>query len=284
MAVVYLNGKLVEDKEAVVTCEDRGFNFGDGLYEVIRVYNGTPFCVDKHMARLYSGAAELEIPVPVRADELIENIHRLLEKNQLTEASIYLQVTRGPVPRSHPFPACCQPTVFMKAKEISWRLRDKEKQTRTRTAITHSDIRGGLCHLKTVNILANCLAKTRARKRGADSALLVRQGFVTEAATASAFCVIDGVLYTHPLANILPGITRSNILQLAEVNGWPLREEALPEHTFCSADEVFLGATVLEVAPVVDIDGQPVGDGKPGPVFRRVDEALQGLIQRQCGS
>lgn len=280
VATVYLNGAFVEEEKAVISPEDRGFNFADGLYEVMRIYNGVPFCFEDHMRRLYSGAEELEIPMPLSEDEMQEVLLKLLEANDMQEASIYLQVTRGMSRRSHPFPDECEPTVFMKAREITRRW----DRMSGRTAITQPDNRGGLCYLKTVGILANCMAQTRARRQGADTAIFVRNGFVTEGATASAFCVLDGVIHTHPLVNILPSVTRGNIVRLARDNGLPLVEQAVQADRFLSADEVIIGATVLEVAPVVQIDGRRIGDGEPGPVFRRLHEAFADLVERKCGT
>lgn len=279
MSTVYLNGDFVAEEEAFISPEDRGFNFADGLYEVMRIYRGVPFCFDEHMKRLYSGAEELEIPMPLSPGEMEGVLLKLLRINGMKEASVYLQVTRGTSRRFHPFPDECEPTVFMKVREITRRW----DRMQGRTAITHPDNRGGLCYLKTVGILANCIAQTRAKRQGADTAILVRNGFVTEGATASAFCVIDGVLYTHPLVNILPSVTRGNILRLAEETGVSLVEQAVPLQRFLGADEVIIGATVLEVAPVVEIDGRRIGDGEPGAVFRRLHEAFADLVDRKCG-
>ncbi len=278
MTTVYLNGEFLPEDEAVISPEDRGFNFGDGLYEVMCIYGGVPFCFDEHMKRLYSGAEEMEIPMPLPPRAMEGVLMKLLEANDLKEASVYLQVTRGASRRFHPFPDECEPTVFMKVREITRRW----DRTQGRTAITHPDDRGGLCYLKTVCILANCIAQTRAKRQGADTAILVRNGFVTEGATASAFCVIDGVLYTHPLVNILPSVTRGNILRLAEENGLPVVEQAVPLQRFLGATEVIIGATVLEIAPVVQIDGRRIGDGEPGPVFHRLHGAFADLVDRKC--
>ncbi len=280
--LVFLNGEITPLEDARISPLDRGFNFADGLYEVIRVYNGRPFCMQEHMDRLNYGGEQLDIKIPYTTEEFAEIVDRLLRVNDLSEASVYLQVTRGPVPRAHPFPETYEPTVFVRVSEAS--APSPEQLEQGMTAITHGDNRGGLCYIKSLALLANCLAQTRARRKGAYEAILVRNGFVTEATARSAFCVIGGTLCTHPLANILPGITRKNVLQLAADNDWPLLERAVPVTDFLDADEIFLAGTIAEVVPVVEVDGQKIGDGRPGPVFWRVHEAFQGLIQRATGS
>ena len=276
--LVFLNGEIIPLEEARISPQDRGFNFADGLYEVIRVYNGQPFCMKEHMDRLKYGGEQLDIEIPYTMEEFAEIVERLLKANDLREASVYLQVTRGAVPRSHPFPEDYEPTVFMRVGEAS--APSHEQLEQGMTAITHSDIRGGLCYIKSLALLANCLAQTRAKREGAYEAILVRNGFVTEATARSAFCVIDGTLYTHPLANILPSITRMNVLRLAAENDWPVVQQAIPVGDFMDADEVFLGGTIAEVVPIVEIDGKMIGDGRPGPVFWRVHKAFQDLIKK----
>lgn len=277
VSVVFLNGEYMKSDEATISPEDRGFNFADGVYEVVRVYGGVPFCLDDHLERMRYGASELDFEIPLSDDQLRRVVRELLEKNDLQEAMVYVQVSRGPVQRAHPFPADPTPTVYAVAREAS--APTQQELERGMTAITHADNRGGLCYIKTVNLLANCLAMTRAKRRGAYEALLVRDGFVTEATARSAFCVIDGVIYTYPLANILPSITRKNVIELAEEHGWNLQERALPVDTFLAADEIFLAGTVAEVVPVVEVDGQSIGSGEPGPVFWRVHEAFRERIK-----
>ncbi len=280
MQKVFFNGEFMHYGEVNISPEDRGFNFADGLYEVIRVYNGRPFCMREHLDRLYSGAEELEISIPYSRTDFADITDRLLQSNDLQEAMIYMQVTRGAAPRSHPFPDSCEPTVFVFVRSVSPPAR--EKVDRGVSVITQPDNRWGLCHIKTIGLLPNCIARTKAERQGAFEALLVRDGFVTEATARTAFCVRDDVMYTHPLANILPSVTRLCVLRLAEENGWPVQEQALPVAQFLGADEIFIGGTVAEILPVVRADGREVGDGKPGPIFRSVYRAYQELIDHQC--
>ncbi len=280
MQEVFLNGEFVPYEDASISPEDRGFNFADGLYEVIRVYNGRTFCMREHLERLYSGAEELEMDIPYSYSDFVDISKQLLESNRLKEAMIYLQITRGVAPRSHPLPQQSEPTTFMFVRGASGPSEDIINNGVS--VITQPDNRWGLCHIKTVGLLPNCIARTRAERQGAFEALFVRDGFVTEATARTAFCVRDGVMYTHPLANILPSITRLCILRLAEENDWPLREQAVPVQQFIGADEIFIGGTVTEIVPVVKVDGQNVGDGKPGPVYRQVYQAYQDLVDEHC--
>lgn len=281
VSVVYLNGEFTRAEDALISPEDRGFNFADGLYEVIRVYNGVPFCMKEHLERLQFGGEELDLQIPLSQQEIEDIVHRLLEDNDISGGMVYLQVTRGMARRLHPFPDEYEPTVYMFAREASAPPRQTLEQGVK--AITHPDNRGGLCYIKTIALLANCLAQTRARRAGAFEAILVRDGFVTEATARSVFAVIDDVMYTYPLANILPSITRHNVLKLAREKDWPVIERALHLQRFMDADEVFLAGTVAEVVPVVQIDGERIGTGEPGPVFRRVHRAFQDLIKAACG-
>ena len=280
LSTVFLNGEFMPHQEASISPEDRGFNFADGLYEVVRVYGGVPFCLQEHLERMAFGARELDFEIPYTDSELREIVMNLLERNGVEEAMVYLQVSRGLARRAHPFPGEIKPTVFGLVREAQ--APSRAELEHGMTAITHPDNRGGLCYIKSTALLANCLAQTRAKRQGAYEAILVRNGFVTEATARSAFCVIDGVIYTHPLANILPSITRMNVLSLAKENDWPYVERALPVNRFLEADEIFLAGTIAEVVPVVEVDGQAVGDGKPGPVFWRVHSAFQKRINETC--
>ncbi|MFP4201057.1 MAG: D-amino acid aminotransferase [Bacillota bacterium] len=282
MSTVYLNGQFLDDAKARISPEDRGFLFADALYEVIRVYGGQPFCAREHLDRLLFGAREIGLDVPFDEEEFSHIVARLLSANGLKEAAVYLQVSRGAEPRQHRLPSGCTPTVYFSVRPAE---RPKPEMAEGGVkVITHPDIRGGLCYVKTTALLFNCLAATRAKEAGAFEALFVRQGFVTEGSMTSAFCVIDGKLYTHPLANILPGITRLNVLRLAQRHGWEHEERALTVDSFLEADEVFITGTVSEIVPVIRVDDVTIGDGRVGPVTQRVQEAFEDLIAQECGS
>ncbi len=280
MSTVYLNGQFVRDTEASISPEDRGFLFADSLYEVIRIYGGRPFCARDHLDRLRFGARELGLDVPFGDEEFLDIVEELLSANELEEAALYLQVSRGTEPRQHRLPKQCTPTVYANVRPASRPAPDMAEDGVK--VITHPDIRGGLCYVKTTALLFNCLAATRAKEADAFEALFVRQGFVTEGSMTSAFCVIDGTLYTHPLANILPGITRLNVLRLARRHGWEYEERALPVGRFIEADEAFITGTVSEIVPVVRVDDVTIGDGGIGPVTQRVQRAFEDLIREEC--
>ncbi len=282
MNTVFLNGQFVPYEEACISPEDRGFLFADGIYEVMRVYNGSLFRFEDHMARLRFGGTTLDLRIPYTDEAFRDFIHQLLAHHDLCEASVYLQVTRGASPRRHPFPEEYDPTVFMMVRSVS--APEQAIIEQGVDVITHPDNRGGLCYIKTLNLLANCIAMTKAEAQGAYEALLVRNGFVTEATARSAFCVIDNRIYTYPLANILPSITRKQVLAIARDAGSPVVEQALPVDTYINADEIFLGGTLCELVPVVRVDKKPVGSGVPGPVFQKVHSAFMQLIAEECGT
>lgn len=271
--IVYLNGAYVPYGQALIPVEDRGFTFADAVYEVVRCYAGRPFRLDLHFARLRASAEALEIPLPFDEPGFEALALELLRRNGLQEASVYVQVSRGPAPRNHLFPPEVRPTVVGIARPASAPSADQVR--RGVDVITVPDNRWGLCHIKTVGLLPNVLARQHARREGAYDAVFVRDGFVTEASASNVFCVIDGVVYTHPLANILPGITRATVLEIMAEEGIPCREEAVPLDRFRRAEEIFLTGTVLEVMGVARVDGRPVGAGRTGPLTLRVWEAFR---------
>jgi D-alanine transaminase len=274
--IVYLNGAWLPRPQAVVSVDDRGFLFGDGVYEVVRVVDGRYVDGDRHFGRLGRSLAELELPDPAAAGVDLRAVGReLLERQELAargEAVVYIQVTRGSAPRRHAFPPPgTAPTVFAAATPF---VAKTEKATGV-PVITCPDIRWGRCDIKSVNLLANVLANQRAAGRGAYEAILVRDGLVTEATHSSVFAVVGGVLRTHPNGPaILPGVTRGVILELAAEAGLEASEEAVTAAELGSAEEVLLTGTTTDVMPVTRIDGKAVGTGRPGPVTRRLSALL----------
>lgn len=280
--LVYLNGDFVPKAEARLPVDDRGFLFGDGIYEVTRAVDGRLFEAERHLARLRAGAAALALPLTdALAAELPAVWARLLAANGLTggEATVYLQVTRGAAPRTHQFPpAGTPPTIFASASPL---LPPDAVRARGAAIVTQPDIRWARCDIKSVNLLPNVLAKQAATEAGAFEAVFVRDGIVTEGAQTTAFAVIDGVLRTHPLSNrILPSVTRAVVLELARAQGIAVREEAFDEAAMHAAAEVFVASTTADVMPVTRIDGQLVAGGAPGPVSRALSEALAARLGR----
>ena len=271
---VYVNGAYLDRAAARVPVDDRGFLFGDGVYEVTRAVNGQLFAWERHLRRLARGLEALSIVLPdVR---LLEVSEHLLEENALAtgDATVYLQITRGVAERRHHFPPPgTAPTVFLSASRL---VVPDELRARGAAAITTADLRWERCDLKTVNLLPNVLAKQQAVAAGAFEALLVRDGIVTEGASSNLFAVIAGKLHTHPPTHrILAGITREVVLELAAELAIPVVLEPITRAALSTASEVMITATTADVMPVVSVDGSRVGDGRPGGVARRLHAGLR---------
>ncbi|HEX5385838.1 MAG TPA: aminotransferase class IV [Gemmatimonadales bacterium] len=276
--VVCLNGNYLRRDEARVSIDDRGFLFGDAVYEVIRVARGRFVEAERHLTRLANSLREVMLAPPDL--DLLAVATELLGRNGLAggDAVVYAQVSRGAAPRQHSFPAAgVPPTVLVAVSPFSPRADLAERGAR---AITHPDLRWSRCDIKSVNLLPNVLAGQRASEQGAFEAILVRDGQVTEATRSNMFAVAGGVLFTHPTGpRILPGVTRAVVLELARAAGVPVREEAIAAEALADADEVFLTGTTADVLPVVEIDRRAVGKGEPGPVARR----LGGMLVERLG-
>ena len=281
MSTVYLNGAYLPKEQALVPVDDRGFTFGDGVYEVIRAHDGRLFEGRAHLERLERGLRGLEIRggVEVSPGSLLSVTERLLEENGFCEghATVYVQVTRGTAPRTHYFPRTpVPPTVFLSVARFAPPV---EQCERGAEAITLADIRWSRCDLKTVNLLPNVLAKQKAVASGAVEALLVRDGVVTEGSHTTVFAVLDGELRTHPRSPyVLPGITRDVLLRVAEERGIPAAEAPVLAEELGRAGELFVCGTTMDVTPIVRLDGRAVADGRPGPITRILYGALQERI------
>lgn len=274
-SIVYLDGEYLPRAEARISVDDRGFVFGDGVYEVTRALDGALYEAEAHLERLERGLRGLEIGVTDDLDgaRLLEASECLLRDNYLLHghASVYLQVTRGAAPRTHQFPPdSTRPTVFLSASRFTPAA---ELHERGGAAITHPDIRWSRCDLKTVNLLPNVLAKQHAVAAGATEAILVRDGVVTEGSHSNVFAIFDGELRTYPRCNyILAGITRGIVLALAAELGIPASETPVLAEELPGAEEIFLTGTTTDVMPVVRVDGVEIADGKPGAITRSLQE------------
>ena len=271
--LAYLNGRYLARSSATVSVEDRGFVFGDGVYEVWRVVNGVLFETERHLARLDFGMRELRISLPAALTrEGTEQIAgRLLREAELLdgEATFYLEITRGAAPRAHQFPAAdTPPTVYATVNRFT---PPESLRASGATAITIPDIRWLRCDIKTIQLLPNVLAKQAAVERGAIDALMVRDGMVTEGSHANVIGVLDGTIRTHPTNNlILPGITRAIVLDMAREDGIPVSEEPFGEADIGRLDELFLVGTTTDVMPIVRVNDQPIAGGAPGPITLRL--------------
>jgi len=286
MTTVYLNGDFIPKDRATVSVDDRGFIFGDGIYEVVRVIDGRIVEWDAHAERLARGLAGIRIALESAAIAALKGVcERLVSDNGLDEgeATVYMQVSRGAAPRTHHFPpAGVKPTVYAAASKFVVPRAHRDAGVK---AITFPDFRWLRCDLKTVNLLGAVLARQAATEAGAYEAILLRDGVVTEGAATNAFAVVDGTLRTHPLGNlILPGITRQVVVELIREQAIPLDERPVTQGELMRASELFVCGTTTDVSPVVSLDGKPVGSGMPGPVTRRVQALLDARLYAAVGA
>ena len=274
MGTVYLNGAYLPKEEAFVSVDDRGFLFGDGVYEVTPVYRGVPFRLGRHLDRMRFGLGELGIRYGL--EEVEEVHHRLVRLNGLEgeeAAIVYYQVTRGAAPRSHLFPdPPVPPTVY--AYAAPYRRRPGAEWKSGYAAVTAPDRRWARVDVKAVTLLPNVLALQAASEAGAGDVILVREGVAVEGAHSNLFAVFGGVVTTHPLHRILAGITRECVLELCGALGLAKAERPIQVEELFRADEIFFTGTTSEVRPVVKVDGRPVGTGAVGPVTRRLYAAF----------
>ena len=262
---IYLNGNLIPKNEAFISPEDRGFNFADGIYEVIKYYGGKPFRYADHMERLRRSLNEIRIDLE-DLDQFKSVFQSLLERNGLAnqEAGIYLQITRGSQTRIHRFPENSQPTVYATAFPFASKLDQLENGVKV---ITAEDIRWLCCDIKSISLLPNVLAAQKANEQDAVEAVFIRNGIVTEGSHSSFMAVKNGIVYTHPDSNlILPGITKKVVFEICKANQIKVVEEGIPASELTGMDEMMIIGTGSEVTPVIQIDESPVGNGKPGPV------------------
>jgi len=274
MSRIYLNGRWLAPQDATVSVMDRGFLFGDGIYEVIPVYSRRPFRLAQHLARLQRSLDAIGIANPQTQDEWSELVLRLVQEAEWSDQSIYIQVTRGPMAvRNHAFPKQATPTAVMFAEAMNTPSAELVQQGVT--AVSAADIRWLRCDIKATSLLANCLLRQQAVAAGCAEAVLFRDGFLTEGAAASIFVIKGGVLLA-PIKNhlMLPGITYDVILELAAAHGLPCEVRDITEDEVRTADELWLASSTREVLPIVLLDGKKVGAGdtagKPGPIFIRM--------------
>lgn len=278
--IVYLNGKFLPVEDAKISVLDRGFIFGDAVYEVWRFVGGKLFESDRHLARLASGLRDLRITPP--AESKREGLHsvadRLMKENGFSsEGSLFLEISRGVAPRAHAYPnPAVAPTVFIMAAPFT---PPEELRAKGAAVILIDDVRWSRCNVKTTQLLPNVMAKQSAFEHDALDAIFIRDGMVTETSHANVMAVIGGTLWTHPInGHVLPGVTREVILEIARVEGIPVREEPIPKADFLRAEEVFLAGTLSDVMPIVKVDAKQVGNGKPGAISQRLFKALRARL------
>lgn len=284
--IAYVNGRYLPIADASVSIEDRGYQFADGVYEVFMVVDGKVWDEEGHLARLKRSLGELRIDAPLGDGALRAIIRELLKRNRLRSALVYLQATRGVAPRNHPFPVePVAPALVLTAKR--WDL-DKANAAAEKGVmlLSQPDIRWGRVDIKTVALLPNCLAKQAAVEAGAQEALLVRDGYVTEGASTNAWIVDSkGDLITRPLSNdILGGITRKTVIACAEKLQMRVVERPFTLDEVKAAQEAFITAATLFVTPAIAIDGKKIGNGAPGPIARRLRETYISLASAAARS
>lgn len=279
--LVYLNGEFLPPERARVSAFDRGFVFGDGVYEVIPVFGRRLFRLPHHLARLGRSLAAVRLTDPLSAQQWEDVLTRLIDDVPAADQSVYLQITRGPAPRDHAFPVNVEPTVFAYAQPA--KPAEPDVLASGIAAVTVADIRWLRCDIKATALLANAMLRQQAADRGAVEALLIRDGMVTEGAASNIFVVRSGVLYTAPNGPfILPGITRDLVLELALTHTIAAREESLPESALFDADEIWITSSMREILPVTRLNDRPVGSGKPGPLYARMHVLYQDYKRAFC--
>lgn len=283
MEYVIVNGDFISRSEAKVDIEDRGYQFGDGVYEVIRVYNGKMFTGQEHLERLMESGKKIGLEISYTVEEIKTMLTELIEKNQLTLGTIYLQISRGVAPRNHAFPSSDIGHTFVaNTKAVGRPVENMESGVKT---ILMEDIRWLLCDIKSLNLLGNLMAKQKAVEAGCFEAIQHRGETVTEGSSSNVAIIKDGVMITHPANNlILNGITRQKVLQICRSNDIPVEERAFTLEELQQADEVFLTGTTVEVTPIIEIEHTKVGNGEPGPITRKLQELFEKAIKSECGS
>ncbi|MGW8228229.1 MAG: D-amino acid aminotransferase [Gammaproteobacteria bacterium] len=283
-SIVYLNGEYLPLDQACVPVLDRGFIFGDGVYEVIPVYGGKAFRLEHHLQRLKNSMQAVRLRNPLTDEDWSTIINSVVSRNNGGDQSIYLQITRGVARRDHRFPGDATPTVFVMSNLFE--AVPKEQLENGVKAITLDDIRWQYCSIKSIALLPNILLRQQAVEQGAAEAILLRNDEVTEGAASNVFIVKDGVIITPPKTDcLLPGITRDLVVEQANEHGLTLKETIIKQTDLNTADEIWLTSSTKEILPVTQLNGQPVGNGTPGKVWQQMYALYQDYKQtlRQTG-
>ena len=271
---VFLNGRLVPISQATVSVLDRGFIFGDGVYELVPVYSRVAFRLDEHLARLERSLGETRIRNPHTRAQWRAHVYGLVDAQPFEDQGVYFQVTRGVAKRDHAFPANAEPTVFMMSNPLV--NPPQALVDRGSSAVSAQDFRWQRCDIKSISLIGNVLLRQESAEAGAAETILFRDGNLTEASASNVFIVRRGVILSPPKSRlILPGITYDVVAELAAANAMPLEFRDITEAEVRSADEIWVTSSSKEVLAIVELDGKTVGDGRPGPVFRRMYQLYQ---------
>ena len=276
--MVFLNGKFLPIEDAKIPVLDRGFIFGDGVYELVPVYSRVPFRTEGHLARLERSLAEVRIRNPYTRAQWREIIDQLIARQPFEDQGVYFQVTRGVARRDHAFPKDVEPTVFLMSNPLVNPPRELVEQGAA--AVTAIDNRWLRCDIKSISLLGNCLLRQVSADAGAVETIMFRDGLLTEASASNVFIVAAGVIAGPPKSNlILPGITYDLVVEIAQLQRMPLELRDVTEAEVRAADELWITSSSKEVLAIVTLDGRPVGDGRPGAVFKRMYQGYQDFKQ-----
>jgi D-alanine transaminase len=279
VASVFLNGAFMPLSEAKVPVLDRGFIFGDGVYEVVPVYSKVPFRLEEHLARLERSLAAVGIRNPYTREQWRAYVSGVIERQPFEDQAVYFQVTRGVAKRDHAFPKHAEPTVFMMSNPL---VPPPAAQVESgASAITAHDNRWLRCDIKSISLIGNVLLRQLSAEADAVETILFRDGKLTEASASNVFVVKGGVIQSPPKNQlILPGITYDVVVELARANALPLEFRDISEAEVRGADELWVTSSSKEVLAIVRLDGRPLGDGRPGPLFRRMYRLYQDFKQQ----
>lgn len=280
-SIVYLNGQYVPIEEAKVSVLDRGFTFGDGVYEVIPVYKGHMFRFKEHIERLNTNLDDVFIDKPYEIDQWNEILYELIEKNSgkyhSEDQSLYIQVTRGVSERDHAIDIATEQTIFAMIRPLL-----KKDRSAGVSVIVEEDIRWKYCYIKAITLLPSVLLKHKAKQSGATEAILIRNGHVTEGAASNVFIVKDGMVKTPVKdGSLLPGITRDLVVELLSESSIPCEEVVVKETELKEADEIWITSSTWEIVPVIELDGEPVGTGSPGEIWQQASSIYQAFKTRK---
>jgi D-alanine transaminase len=278
--VLYINGRFTTTDEKVIGVEERGLQFGDGVYEVMKFLQKTPLFVTDHFSRMNTGLRELEIRNPWSEESFGDLILEMMDRTAFGDGILYVQVTRGEAERVHFYPDDLEPTAVAYTRRFVFP--DEAKKERGIKVITTPDSRWKLCRVKSTNLLPNVLAKKRAQRAGADEAIFIDNGVVREGASSTFFGVHEGKLVTHPLDPcILPGTVRDRVISLAITDKIRVDERPIRDYELLNLEEAFLTSTTQSVMPISEIDGRVIGNSRRGEITARVQQLFDELELRE---
>lgn len=272
--IILVQNDFKDHEKVTYPFEERGLQFGDGIYEVIRIYNGNYYLLEEHVDRLFRSANAIRLALQFTKKELTSLLFELLTRNKMkTDGKVYLQATRGSATRDHSFPVDTDPNIYAYIQNLPRNVDHLEHGVST---ITRPDIRWENCYIKSLNLLPNVLAKQEAKENNCFEAILHKDGLITEGSSSNIYMVKDGSIYTHPATNrILHGCVRMRVEKFASDLNIPFIEEGFSAENAMLADELFLTSSTTEITPIVYMDQVPIANGKPGPITKRLQKAYE---------